>query len=67
MFADVQTVYESNWFQSFETFKTFQPFKNRTLMTGDFRVQTNRDKLSRFIGDSRQYNNRRDGRFLRLF
>jgi hypothetical protein len=45
----VQTVYESNWFQSFQT---FQSFKNRTLMTGDFRPQ-NRDELSRFISDNR--------------
>jgi len=50
MVPDVQTGYESKWFQSFQT---FQSFKNRTLMTGDFRVQTNRDELSRFIGDSR--------------
>ena len=44
---------ESNWFQSFQMFKTFQSFKNRKLMTGDFRVQTNRDELSRFIADHR--------------
>jgi len=38
-----------------------QSFKNRTLLTGDFRAQTNRDELSRFIGDNRQLYNRKMG------
>jgi len=49
MVPDVQTVqagYESNWSQSF---KKLQSFENRTLMTGDFRVQTDRDRLCWFI------------------
>ena len=44
---------ESNRFQSFQTFKTLQSFKNRTVMTGELRVQINRDELSRGNPDDR--------------
>jgi hypothetical protein len=40
-------------YQSFQTFKTLQSFKNRTAMTGDLRVQMNRDELSRGNPDDR--------------
>jgi hypothetical protein len=49
MVPDVQIVqagYESNWRQSLQAFKTLQSFKNATLITGDFRVQSNRDEIS---------------------